>query len=267
MSSNIIIKDSSDTTLYTFGAGFKVGGYLLDKRVSESKRAYQHGTLITSDKKLGSRMVIIEGVLHQTEAGVEINSSLAFEAEWDELTEQIDKETLHIYGYKISRYIVCDCLEYADHEWVAKNRAGRIEFGFRASDPFWYSASETDDDNTVDESPESFTQANSGKAAVYPVVTFTAGVGSSISKVKVLNSSDGSRYFEYEPASSLTDGDILEVDNQKGTVKLNGTNDISHLCSVSAFIKLVTGNNSIVVTLTGTAGTNVCNFTFRPRWL
>lgn len=261
MSSNIIIKNSSDTTLYTFGAGFSLVGYPLTKRVTEEGRAHQHGSVITSDKKVSSRLVTIEGVLHQTEAGVEIQSSSAFEAEWDELLEAVDKETLHIYGYKASRYIICDCLEYANHEWAASNRAGRIELGFRATNPFWHSTSQDDSTQDVTATGQTKVYANSGKASVYPVITWTAKGAQTVVKIK--NQTDGNKEFTY--TGSLGIDDVLEVDCADGTVKVNGTSQIGNFSG--PFWKLLSGNNTIEFTITGVVNTSTCQVVSRPRWL
>lgn len=265
MSSNIIVKNSSDTILYTFGDGFSLVSYGGGKRAAESERAYQHGTVITGDKKLGSRLVTVEGVLHQTEAGVEIASNTAFEAEWDELFEAISQEaigqdTLHLYGYKASRYIICDCLESWNHEWRASNRSGWIELNFRASDPFWYGT--TDDDSTQNVTANGTkTYTNTGKASYYPVITWTAS-GAQTS-LKIRNQSDGNREFTY--ATTIALNDVIEIDCKAGTVKKNGTSDITNFSG--PFFKMPTGANTYEFTIVGTINTSTCQVVATPRWL
>ncbi len=263
--SGIIIKDSSNTTLYTFGAGFSIGGYDLGKRTKTSLRAYQHGAKITADKKLNPRLLVISGVLYQTEAGVAINTSAAFEAEWDELMEQTNKETLHIYGYKIDRYMIAECLERSTHKWVAMNHSGTISLSFRIENPFWYSTSQDSNDHTVDETPEVFTETNGGKETVYSLMTFTAGAGSNISKIIITNTTDGALNCTYEPDSNLTSGDDIEIDSENGTMRLNSTNDITNFSG--SFLKLLSGVNSFNIVIEGTPGVNILNFTYRDRYL
>jgi len=261
--SNIIIKDSSDTALYTFGSGFKIGGYDLSKRTQTSLRAYQHGAKITADKKLNPRLLTIDGVLYETEAGVKINTSAAFEDEWDELMEQINKETLHIYGYKIDRYIIAECLERSTHTWVAKNHAGRISLGFRCENPFWLSSSQTQSSQNVTATGQTKNWTNNGKESTYPVVRYTSGGNQSVVKLK--NQTDGNREIIYTAPVNLANTDYIDVDMTKGTCKLNGSDDIVSM--TGAFWELRTGVNTIEATIVGTAGTSVLRLTYRDRWL
>lgn len=263
----IVLKDSSGNTLYTFGKGVNIEGYPLGKRIGEEEIAYQNGTIITSDKKLKSRLITLSGILNKTQAGVDITTSAAFEAELEALLKAVNNEDMQLYGYKSNKYINLDCLEDFDHEWIYANKLGFIELIFIASDPHWYYKNETTDNNTVDESPEEFTVTNGGDIAVFPVITFTCGAGSDISKIKISNDDDAGKYFEYEPASNLGSGDIVEVDCKEGTVELNGSDDMAHFNDGSAFLKLVSGDNDITVTITGTVGTNTCKFVFRKKYL
>lgn len=110
---------------------------------------------------------------------------------------------------------------------------------------------------------------NAGDIEVFPVITFTAGVGASISKIAITNVTDAGKSFEYTPAASLVATNIVEVDCQKGTVELNTgaglADDIAHWSG--RFIRLLSGNNDITIAITGTVGTNQCVFAFRHRWL
>ncbi len=109
------------------------------------------------------------------------------------------------------------------------------------------------------------TVTNGGDVEVNPVITFTAGSGANISNLNIKNTTDSDRNFDYAPDSNLTENDVVEIDCKNTTVKLNTVNDISNFSG--AFFELLAGNNSIVVTLVGTAGTNQCVFVFRKAWL
>ncbi len=259
--SQIIIKDSSDTVLYTFGEGFSIGGYNSSKRTETKLRAYQHGARITADKKLNPRLLTISGVLYETEAGVKINTSATFETEWDELMEQINKETLHIYGYKIDRYIIAECLENSKHEWVGRNNAGKIGLFFRCENPFWLSTSETQSSQNVTASGQTKNWTVSGKESTYPVVRYTAGGNQTVVKLK--NQSAGNREITY--TASLANTDHIDINMIEGTCKKNGSDDIVSM--TGAFWELRTGVNTIEVTITGIAGTSSLRLTYRDRWL
>ena len=258
--SSIIIKDNNDTVLYTFGAGFEIGGYSFGKRTKTSLRAYQHGAKITADKKLNPRLLTISGVLYETEAGAKIITSAAFEDEWDELTEQINKETLHIYGYKIDRYIIAECLERSTHDWVAKNHAGRISLAFRCENPFWNG---TTNDSTTQNVTANSTKnyINLGKESYYPIITWTANGNQSILKIK--NQSSGNREWTY--TGPLVNTDVVEVNCKLGTVTLNGTDAITNFSG--PFFDMPTGTNVFEFTLTGTYGTSTCKVVGTPIWL
>ncbi len=259
--SNIIIKDSSDTILYTFGAGFSIGGYDFGKRTKTSLRAYQNGGIITADKKLNPRLLVISGILYETEAGVPITNSADFEAEWDELTEQVNKETLHICGYKIDRYMIAECLERSTHKWVAMNHSGNISLSFRCEIPFWWSSSQTQSSQNVTASGQTKNWTNNGKEPTYPVVRFTAG--GDLTSVKLKNQSDGNKEIVYVGAMANTD--YIDVNMSDGTCKLNGTDDIADFSG--AWWKLVNGVNTIEATLVGVVGTSSIRLTYRERYL
>ena len=241
--------------------GFSMGGYDFSKRTKTSLRAYQHGAKITADKKLNPRLLIISGILYETEAGVRINTSADFEAEWDELTEQINKETLHIYGYKINRYMIAECLEKSTHEWVAMNHSGNISLSFRVEEPFWWSSSEIQSSQNVTASGQTKNWTVIGKESTYPVARYTAGGNQTIVKLK--NQSAGNREVTYTAA--LANTDYIDIDMSAGTLTKNGTDSITNM--TGAFWELRTGVNTIEITITGTAGTSSLRLTYRNRWI
>ncbi len=119
--------------------------------------------------------------------------------------------------------------------------------------------------NSFDEYIDSATVTNGGNIDVSPIITFTAGASANFSKLTIQNATDSDKYFDYEPAANLTEGDIVVVDCENTTVKLNTVDDIAHF--EGAFFELLAGNNSVSVTIVGTVGTNTCAFVFRKRYL
>lgn len=255
---SIQIRGSGNELLYTFPVGFKLEKHTLRKRVKTSERALQHSGVIVSDKKYEMQRISLSGTLG---AG----SISAFETACTTMKQNLNREGVRLYCYSIDKYFDIKALESADWDFIDWGGVADVSIQLIA-DSFRYYQYETADPHDVVGATTSFTIANGGDMEVSPVLTFTTSAGASISKLKVENSTDSDRYFEYTPASALTVGDIVEIACIKTTCKLNAADDIAHF--FGAFFELKSGDNSIVVTLTGTAGaTNTLDFTFRKRYL
>lgn len=257
------LKDSSNTEIYEFPSGCEVVDEPYDNRLQTEARAYQHGAVIVGDQKLEPRIITVHGIFDVGQVNTTYGATLA--ANLKEMHQQCHASTVRLYpgSQYTDEYYDVKCLHF-ESTHLGMTEVVEVWIDFLVADPFRYYKDETSDDNTVDESPESITETNGGDETVYPVITFTAGVGSDISKVKITNDDDAGKYFEYEPASNLTSGDIVEIDCKEGTCELNSSDDMAHFSG--SFIKLISGGNDITVTITGTVGTNTCNFTFRKKW-
>lgn len=255
---SVILKDSGNNTIYTFPSGCELIGDPFSKRVEAEPRVHAHGGVIISDEKVDTRLISLHGIFKK-------DTSAAMETELNSMRRYCNTSNLRLYATQYSDYYFnVECFNF-ESEYLGMLTVVDVYIDFLVSDSFRYYKDETTDPHTVDESPESFTVNNAGDIEVSPIITFTAGAGANITKLKIENSTDSSKYFEYEPASALTSGDEVVIDCQNAACRLNGNDDIAHFSGT--FFELKSGNNSIVVTLTDTPGTNTCEFKFRKRYL
>jgi len=255
---SVILKDSNNTVIYTFPTGIELTEEPFTKRLDTTERALAHGSVITSDSKITTRMVSLHGIFKK-------DTQSAMETELRNMRSACYTENLRLYSTQfVDDFYKVECSNF-ESSFLGMLTAVEVNIDFLAIDPFRYYKDETTDDETVDSSPHSYTVTNEGDVEVSPVITFTAGTGASITKIKIQNTTDSDKYFEYEPASALVSGDKVVVDCRNAYCKLNDADDITHFSG--CFFNLLSGDNSIVVTITGTVGDNELKFEFRKRYL
>lgn len=256
---SVILKDSGNNVIYTWPSGCDVIGDPFSKRLETESRVHAHGSVIVSDEKVATRIVSLHGVFGKAD-------SATMETELDNMRKYCNTSNLRLYASQYSDYFFnVECLDF-EAVYQGMMTVVEVDVDFLVSDPFRYYKDETIDQSfTVDESPEALTVANGGNVEVSPVITFTAGASANFSKLTIQNATDSDKYFDYEPASNITTGDIVVVDCKNLTVKLNTVDDIAHFSG--SFFELLAGNNSVSVTIVGTVGTNTCALVFRKRYL
>lgn len=255
---SVILKDTGNNVIYTFPSGIELIEEGHSSRMDTEERVKAHGGVIVGDKKLASRVLVVHGIFNKA-------SSALMETELKAMKKACYTNNLRLYATQNSNeFYDVECLMF-NPAYLGLLTVAEMEIEFIAVDPLRYYKDETTDPHTVDESPENFTVSNAGDIEVSPIITFTAGAGANITKIKIENSTDSGKYFEYEPASALTVGKVVEIDCQNATCTLDATDDIAHFSGT--FFELKSGNNSIIITITGTVGTNTANFVFRKRWL
>jgi len=258
----VLLKDSDNALIYTFPSGCELVEEPFIKRLETEPKAYAHGGVLVSDEKVSVRVISLHGIFNKT-------SQALMEAELNSMKKACYTEDLRLYATQYANdFYNIECLNF-EHAFLGMLTVIEINIDFLVSDPFRYYKDETSDDETVDELSHSYVIANEGDIEVFPVITFTVGAEASISKIAITNVTDAGRSFEYEPASNLVVTNVVKIDCQNGTVELDTgpglSDDIAHW--LGRFIRLLSGNNSITITVTGTVGTNQCVFAFRKRWL
>jgi len=259
---SVLLKDSDNALIYTFLSGCELVEEPFTKRLETEPKAYAHGGVLVSDEKVSARVISVHGIFNKT-------SQTLMEAELNSMKKACYTEDLRLYATQYANdFYNVECLSF-EHTFLGMLTVVEINIDFLVSDPFRYYMDETPDDETVDELSHNYVIANEGDIEVFPVITFTVGAGASISKIAITNITDAGKSFEYTPASNLIATNVVEVDCQNGTVELNTgaglSDDIAHWSG--RFIRLLSGNNSITITVEGTIGTNQCLCTFRKRWL
>ena len=225
------------------------------RRFSESERAYQHGSVVTSDDKIKSRPGRIWGT-------ISYSTRLAFRTALEQLRAAcyIDDPTLHADEFWPDRYIIIK-VRNVDGEYYPSLMSGTVEVIFQATDPFWYSDTLYVDNQTILVSPYTFTLTYDGLIETPPLIIYTSG-GAQI-RLRMLNAGDGSREWIY--TENLNLNDKLEVDIAEGTVKRNGTSRMHKWRGT--WWNLMPGSNQIRVGITGAVGSSALQIDYRKRWL
>lgn len=250
-----LILNQGLSTEYTFPRNMSMDAMPWMKRVTEAELVHQHGTVITSDKKLQSRPLRIWGTLFYS-------TRPAFRDELERLRVACyqDDPTLHTSNYWPDKYVILDSVVSFDTIFLVTLRAADLDILFRVTDPFWYASAQTTRAWSITAANLTRSVNNGGLVEVYPVITYRAGGAQT--QLRVRNNVN-SKEFTYSGTMALNDE--VEFDFAEGTVKLNGTDDIVNF--TGPFLELFSGNNDIRTIITGTVGTSRIEFTFRARWL
>jgi predicted phage tail component-like protein len=133
----------------------------------------------------------------------------------------------------------------------------QLALGFKATDPFVYSAEEKSPSfSTV--SGQTFTLFNEGTEEIPPFITIKAPV--TLPQGATITINGVSVMYKGE----ITANDVIEIDTKNITVKKNGISSMRYWDG--AFPTLQPGVNTIVETDSGGLGANV-TFTYQERWL
>jgi len=253
---SVILKNTSNSTIYTFPGGVDLVAEPFAKRLDTEPRTYAHGGVIVSDQKIGVRIVSLHGIFGKA-------SQALMETELNSMTKAVYTEELRLYSTQfVNNFYKVEVLNF-EHTFLGKLTIVEISIDFLVSDPFkYYKDVTTDTENpVVSGTPYALTNDNDGDIEVSPIITYTAG--GTQTNVKIENAGDAAKYFEY--GGTMTIGKALVVDCKEGTVEYDGSDDIADF--TGSFFNLVSGTNTINITVTGTLGTSVSVITFRKRYL
>lgn len=134
---------------------------------------------------------------------------------------------------------------------------------FQADDPLAYAASETDSNHSIDADPKTIVLTVAGTGFALPVFTLTAGEeitgyeGDAEITIENLTTDESLTWF-----GEMDISEELEIDTDKWTVKLEGTEDMA---ISGQFPRLQPGNNSIRIT--GFSNTGSLNIKYRARYI
>lgn len=133
---------------------------------------------------------------------------------------------------------------------------GRLDF--ICLDPYAYDNTETDDDYTDNEDPETITHTAGGTALIEPVWTLTATGNQPGITILLNNTTLG---MELQWAGDMLDTEILIIDSSEWTVTLEGAASMSGVSGVFPLLSPGVANTITVHDFTG----NV-NITYRNRY-
>jgi len=254
---SVILKNTSDSTIYTFPGGIDLIEEPFTKRLDTEPRAFAHGGILVSDQKIETRFLFLHGTFGKA-------SQALMETELNSMKKACYTEDLRLYATQNDdEFYKVEILNF-ESTFLGMLTVAEINIEFQCADPFRYAKNPvtTDTKNpVVSGTPYALTNDNDGDIEVSPIISYTAG--GTQTNVKIANAGDAAKYFEY--AGGLVDTDVLEIDCLEGTVEKNGSSDIANWSG--SFINLVSGVNTITCEITGTAGTSILSFEFRKRYL
>jgi len=255
---SVILKNSANSTIYTFPRGTDIISEPVMKRLDSEHRAYQNGATLTGDEKIEPRIISLRSVFGKA-------TKTLMETELKSIKKACNTEDLRLYATQNSDdFYEVEMLDY-DHTFPGLLTAVEINIDFQVVKPFrFYKDATTDTEAGITASPHAYTiTTNDGDEAVYPVWTFTGGASTALTKIKIANAEDGAKYFEVTTA--IGNADAIEIDCQEGTCEKNGSDIMSSF--EGAWVKIASGTNNITITSTGTVGTCSCVAVFRKKYL
>lgn len=236
---------------YTFTDDVEDFEFNDDTDIPTEKVPRRHGVFVNEEPTRAAKTIPVKGSFFKTSAANAV-------AELDTLARVLNSGEKQLkfnsgrYANAYKQRFSYGFLKTGDFTAVWYN----IEF--LLADPFWYDTSATSTD--VTSGYAGWTHNNGGDELVYPVIQITAAGGGAFSAATMTNSSIG-KSWTY--AGSVSAGAVLEVDCANFTCENpNGTSDMANFSGT--FFWLVRGNNSLVLTYTGTAPANV-NIAYNRR--
>ena len=234
MSVNLITLNRGLATEYSFPQNrFSLDQLPWMRRFSEAERAYQHGSVITSDDRIKSRPGRIWGT-------ISYSTRAAFRTALEQLRGAcyIEDPTLHADDLWPDRYITIK-VKSVDGVYYPNLMAGEVEVIFQATDPFWYSDTLSSVTTVLTSQPQNIIITNGGEIETPPIFAYTAGADQM--RLKARNTNDNNQEWDYQATLELNN--ILIVNTETGAVTLDGTTHIEKF--TGAWWDLVPGSNEI----------------------
>lgn len=229
----------------------------LEIRRKASDRACQHGTVDSGDGKVDERDVSLTFY-------VRAETQAEFFSVMDEVRRKLYRRDQRLYVTD-SRYINLKSLYKVKEEFVDgfANRWVKVEAGFKATDPFFYTTDTKTQTVSVAGSGTDIVQTisvdNIGNADTPPVITVTAPATAADVMFELVNSANSRKSRYADP--NLTMGASLVMNTGAATVDLGGKNALNNF--TGTFQVLEPGVN--VFTYTG--GACIISITYTPRYM
>jgi len=236
MSYTLSIEDANGN-VYSFPSAFCITAERFDFNNNYLKRGYAPGSINIADKMPNSRVITISGTL-------QADTAAAFETAYHALKLACIKGgKLRKVGDTVNRYIEVE-ISAADPGFeMGQQLREDISKDFTAKDVFWFDETETEDENILTGNDDFTIDITGSEYILYPIIEIEADQGADLPSVLIKNNNDGGAGFTYNN-SLFVQGDILVIDCDMGTVKIN-SNDAIEFFSGS-FLRLQLNSNEIV---------------------
>lgn len=243
--------------LYEFPRSFSINGFPFARRISSTEKPYSHGAVITSDRKIRARDIIIAGTLYG-------NTPTELEAKFSSLVNALAEENLKLTVYFEDIYLNVEMVDFKhDYYKGSALRYANISVQFHVADTFRYSKTLTSETFNITSSEQNIQLINSGDVFANAIVTLLGGIGSTISKIKIVNKDDGHKYFEY--SGLIENGDEVEINSENGVVIRNSVNDINNFSGI--FPIVTKGIDDFTIQTAGSIGLFSIKFEYRQKWI
>ena len=243
----------SQSNEYTFDESFGIVSSPFSVRNKSSQRAFSHGAKDVSDGMVDKRIVEVRGQIW----GDTISS---YNSKMDDFYEALYKQDQKLYK-DANRYLNVKKATVITPRLAANNfpRLSNVVIKFFCEDPFWYSVSKTEYNESITETPHEWNVENQGIVEVHPIITITND--GSYASLSLKNKTDDNALFTYDD-SNLASGASVVIDCQEGTVLRSTTDTIRYL--TGSFLRLLKGVNTLEITGLTNASVEV---EFYRRWL
>lgn len=249
----MLILDKDNSPQFTLPEWLILQGNPFNIRHETEKRAFSHGTILTSDAKADEKEITLKGSSEFYNSIEEHNAAVR------QLTAFFMRQKQRLVIDNLS-YINIDTVAEFNHNYEEGwgRQISNFEIVLLATDPFFYTMSPTIIRKTVDsESTTNWIVSNFG-FEVFPVITVTAN--SPVTSLLIKNILDKNRTMSYADPQ-FTEGLSVAFDCVKGTVRRQGTNSINNLGGT--FLKLLPGENALELS----PGKYTIEISYTERWL
>lgn len=164
--------------------------------------------------------------------------------------------------WRYARLVGLQAESRAEHH-LGANVTQPVELTFQCVEAWWRGAAHDVDVTLTGPSPQSMVMANAGNRTVNNAIITVAAVPSNITSLTIAVT--GSSSFTF--SGTITAGQSLVIDCGAMTVKNNGADAYANFALggshvIDDWLRLVSGNTTVVVTWTGGGATSTINFTY-----
>lgn len=225
-----------DGNVYNFPADFWIADDPFNVNSNISNKFYAAGGRNIADGFLTSRVITINGQIRgDTIAQYESRYRSFIQAilKGGQLEKTIDA---------VSRYIDVSLPDVTTGQEEGQ-RYKEFSINYIAEDPFWKDSTQTIDSQVLTVDSTFYVDNTGSDFLVLPIIEIEADQGVDLPSIKMINKSDGGMEFQYNDPI-FQSGDILVINCEEGTVKLNNGSRIEYF-DPGRFFRLQPSNNEI----------------------
>jgi len=243
-----------DNNVYNFPPDFWISDDPFDTNSNISNKFYAAGGRNIADGYLQARTISIGGQIRG-------DTITQYESRYRDFMQAVLKGgQLEKTVDAVSRYIEVYFPSVSTGQ-EENQRFKEVTVDFIAEDPFWKDSTQTIDTQVLAGNGTFYVDNTGSDFLVSPIIEVEANQAANLPSVKMINKSDGGMEFQFN-YPNFQIGDVLVINCEEGTVKVNNGNRIEYF-DPGRFFRLQPWNNEIEYE--GNACT--INFKFRKIYL